>query len=337
MSNSKEPNIKKYYVYEWFIINTGEVFYIGKGCKDRYKTRKRENRFFMLMLETHECDSKIIADGLTENEAYKLEIETIKYYKENSNFRIVNVTDGGDDPPTFYGDESHSRRPEVRAKIKASNIKNWANPDYKEKMKKAFKDFYNTEKGKKVASERTLSNWEKDDFRFRVVSNMTATMRTEEFKIKHSKTMKEAYSSQEVRDKVTGTNNGSSRRVKQYSLGMELIAEYETLLEAENKTGISFKGISKVLHGHRKTTGGFIWKFADDKKTVYKRKKPYAKDVNRKRVPILQYDLKNNLLKEYESVASACTQNSFTSRTNIIANLKGRTKSAYGFIWKYKE
>lgn len=28
----------KYYVYEWYIVETGEVFYLGKGCRNRYKT-----------------------------------------------------------------------------------------------------------------------------------------------------------------------------------------------------------------------------------------------------------------------------------------------------------
>lgn len=27
-----------FYVYEWFIKNTGEIFYVGKGRGDRYKT-----------------------------------------------------------------------------------------------------------------------------------------------------------------------------------------------------------------------------------------------------------------------------------------------------------
>ena len=27
---------KKYYVYEWY-LNDGRVFYVGKGCGDRYK------------------------------------------------------------------------------------------------------------------------------------------------------------------------------------------------------------------------------------------------------------------------------------------------------------
>ena len=55
---------KRYYVYAWYIKDTNEVFYIGKGTGNRYKVRKRENEYFMKMLNSHECDSKIIIDNL---------------------------------------------------------------------------------------------------------------------------------------------------------------------------------------------------------------------------------------------------------------------------------
>ena len=34
---------KKFYVYEWYNIDTNEVFYVGKGCGNRYKTTSRRN------------------------------------------------------------------------------------------------------------------------------------------------------------------------------------------------------------------------------------------------------------------------------------------------------
>ena len=34
-----------YYVYEWYVKETGEIFYVGKGTKNRYKVKKH-NRFF---------------------------------------------------------------------------------------------------------------------------------------------------------------------------------------------------------------------------------------------------------------------------------------------------
>ena len=49
--------------------------------------------------------------------------------------------------------------------------------------------------------------------------------------------------------------------------------------------------------------------------------------------PILQLDLDGNFIKEWESAADVGQE----VRANIVHCLKGRKKSAYGSIWKYKE
>jgi len=36
---------KKYYVYEWFMKDTGEIFYVGKGSGKRYKFKDRNYIF----------------------------------------------------------------------------------------------------------------------------------------------------------------------------------------------------------------------------------------------------------------------------------------------------
>lgn len=49
-----------FYVYEWYIVDTNEVFYVGKGKKDRYKNLHSRNKFFLDMLRTHNCDVRIV-------------------------------------------------------------------------------------------------------------------------------------------------------------------------------------------------------------------------------------------------------------------------------------
>ena len=41
-----------FYVYEWFIKESGKVFYVGKGHKNRYKVRKH-NKLFNYILENN--------------------------------------------------------------------------------------------------------------------------------------------------------------------------------------------------------------------------------------------------------------------------------------------
>lgn len=55
-----------------------------------------------------------------------------------------------------------------------------------------------------------------------------------------------------------------------------------------------------------------------------------------KPIPILQYDLNNNFIKEYPSIMQVKKQLGY-SAGNICQCCKGKIKQAYGFIWKYKE
>ena len=52
-----------------------------------------------------------------------------------------------------------------------------------------------------------------------------------------------------------------------------------------------------------------------------------------KRIPILQYDIKGNLIKEWGSVTEATNE---LNINNIQACCKGRRKTAGGFKWEYK-
>lgn len=53
-------------------------------------------------------------------------------------------------------------------------------------------------------------------------------------------------------------------------------------------------------------------------------------------IPILQFDKQNNFIKEYSSAAEA-EKHIGVKRDNICSVLKGKSKTAGGYIWKYKE
>lgn len=48
-----------FYVYAWYIEETKEIIYIGKGTKHRYKCQKR-NKIFNEMIKRFKCEPKII-------------------------------------------------------------------------------------------------------------------------------------------------------------------------------------------------------------------------------------------------------------------------------------
>jgi len=73
------------------------------------------------------------------------------------------------------------------------------------------------------------------------------------------------------------------------------------------------------------------------KHSIYSRNKISNNRKNKCFIPILQYDLDGNFIKEYSSVREANIKiaNKFIS-SSIGMCLKGKLNTAYGFIWRYK-
>jgi hypothetical protein len=120
-------NENKYYVYVWKIKNTNEVFYIGKGCGDRYKSLRSRNKFFLDMYNSHDCYVQIAYRNLDEETAYRIEYLLVQYFKDKG--RLTNQTDGGD------GTRGFKMPLEVIEKIKSTLRKK-----YTPELKKAISD-----------------------------------------------------------------------------------------------------------------------------------------------------------------------------------------------------
>ena len=82
-----------YYVYEWYVIETNEVFYVGKGTRNRYKVKKH-NKFFNDFNSRYNCDSTIIKTFQKEEDAFSYEYERIKELKALGQC-VCNIYEGG--------------------------------------------------------------------------------------------------------------------------------------------------------------------------------------------------------------------------------------------------
>lgn len=160
-------------------------------------------------------------------------------------------------------------------------------------------------------------------------------------KIKHeerSNAIKELWKDKEYIDAHSGANNCRAQGVKQYDLNGVFIKEYETLTSASKETGVTVTKICAVCKRRRKTSGGYIWRYSNDKHQTSSRKN-YVYDPKRYEhvaKPILQYDKNGVLLNEYHSVGDAIRKNPNMLKYAIQQNLYGKSKSSYGFVWKFK-
>lgn len=96
--------MRKYYVYVWIRKDTNNVFYVGKGTKNRYKDLSMRNQYFLNIVNKigmENIEIKIIEDNLTEQEAFDKEIKLIQYYKEQG-VKLTNMTSGGEGSSDWY-------------------------------------------------------------------------------------------------------------------------------------------------------------------------------------------------------------------------------------------
>lgn len=110
--------MSEYYTYA-YLQNDGSPYYIGKGKGNRLYDYRGKN------CNPPKDKSRIIKlkQNITEEEAFKHEIYMIFIFgkKCDNTGILMNIADGGNAPPKMYGDDSPTKRPEVKAKISAAN------------------------------------------------------------------------------------------------------------------------------------------------------------------------------------------------------------------------
>lgn len=71
-----------FYVYEWFNVETNDVFYVGKGCGRRYKPTNKRNERFKEYCRNNECDYRIVKTFDNEKDAFEYEDYRISELKD---------------------------------------------------------------------------------------------------------------------------------------------------------------------------------------------------------------------------------------------------------------
>jgi len=185
----------------------------------------------------------------------------------------------------------------------------------KKKMSNSQKERYKTfklvltEETKKVLSEKSKERFQKESERekLRISNKRYEDSKTDEQKLNDILIQK------------------ASKPVLQYDKDMNLILEYPSINYAAKQNNIESSNISKCCKHKVVMVGGFVWRFEGD----------ITPPKYKKIVSVCKYDLNHNFIKEYDTISDAVRDNGLTPGT-ISRCCKGVTKSAGGFIWKYK-
>lgn len=131
--------------------------------------------------------------------------------------------------------------------------------------------------------------------------------------------------------------------IEQFTRSGEKIGEFESPSDAEHELGIDSGSIRQVCQGKRVAAGDYIWRFKGDDFNKHRIALIDPKDKNRvyeKKIrPVLQYNSIGNFIAEYNNAheAAAAVNGKCPRMIYDVARGDGRHKTAYGFIWKFKE
>lgn len=166
---------KIFYVYGHYRADTGEIFYIGKGTGDRAHSKQgRGNTIWQRISKKHGYRVEYIHENLSEADAFEAERQLIRLYGrlDQRSGILANMTDGGEGvtniTPELLEKRSrtykenyqnlpeeekekkravwaqNTRTPEARKKNSEFKKQMWSNPEYKERLKKIFKEAFAT-------------------------------------------------------------------------------------------------------------------------------------------------------------------------------------------------
>jgi len=109
--------MNKFYIYAHYRNDTNAVFYIGKGCGYRAYQKKSRSQHWRNIVKKHGYTVKIWAENLTEETAFRCEIEWIALYgrKNNNTGNLVNASSGGEgNAGMIHSDETRKKLGDVQ-------------------------------------------------------------------------------------------------------------------------------------------------------------------------------------------------------------------------------
>lgn len=136
-------------------------------------------------------------------------------------------------------------------------------------------------------------------------------------------------------ESITKRTEKQIKSINQYDLEGNFIRSWSSIKEAGETLHIGRPTISNCLKGRLKSAGGFIWAYSEQDFLNKKYETLNKKSNGGKEVPILQYDLNGNFIKEWSGMREA--KRVLGIKGNITQCCKGKRKTASGYIWKYKE
>lgn len=142
---------------------------------------------------------------------------------------------------------------------------------------------------------------------------------------------------EELVKRATNVIHHKDRAINQYTLDGKYVKTFLTIKDAADSCGIkSASAITNVCNGRAKTSGGYIWKYAEINKInkITENAEALEKEKVVRGQPVAQYDLQGNLIKVFINRQEAAK--AVDGKPKGISNVCCGDKATYkGYVWKF--
>lgn len=323
--------MKKTYIYALIDPRNNQVRYIGKSNNPKTRYRNHYNpsrdknthkRNWINELRNNELKPELLIIDEVDMSNWQYWENFYIYLYKFYGFELVNYTDGGDGA-TFgnkgswkKGNTPHNKgipwKEETKEKIKKTLTGTTNVASYKPIIQYDLQ--YNEIKRYKSIKDAVIES--NGLFISSKISNCCKGKR------KHHRNFIWKFDNNE--DLIKEDIILGKKKIVQLDKNNNIISHFESIKEASDATGIPSTNICFCCKGKSITAGGFIWRY---EKNLFNRSNLQKKQV-------IQYDKNMNELIVYESITDAVRT---TGIKTIWQCCNGRSKTAGGFIWKYKQ
>lgn len=123
-----------------------------------------------------------------------------------------------------------------------------------------------------------------------------------------------------------------NKPVLQYDKHGNFIKRYNSITEAANEIKTAHANISGALNRKQKTAGGYQWTYDGEEPPSI-----YTPQTTNDKKPVLQFNLQNEFVKEYKSLAEAKRAVGLKHVYSISTACNNPTRTAAGFYWRWKD
>lgn len=214
---------------------------LPRRLREHLKAKKRNNTHkfhYIQQLKALQLKPliELVVDGLSQEEACKLEIELIAKYRNEVGVKLLNISHGGFTP----SEETRQKMSEANSGSNHYNYGKSLSTEHKKAVSDALKGRIFTE-----------------EHRRNHAVSLKGRQMNEEWKKKNSEAQK---ASEKSKANILLQSTKLRKSVVQSTLDGNDLAEYESMRDASRKTGINFALIQQAANGKLKTAGGFLWR-----------------------------------------------------------------------------